>query len=85
MRKIIQDVELAVNERKKIFFDRLNERGKNYSSKKFEHKDECIEDSEEADKTIQKNQLIDLKQHLEICKNFTCKKLVKKLLKMFHH
>ena len=51
-------------------FDQLNERGKNFSSKKFEYEDECIEDSEEADMStqflrIQKNQLIDLKQHLE--------------------
>ena len=54
---------------KKIVYQ-LNERGKNYSSNKFEYKDECIEDSEEADMStkflrIQKNQLIDLKQHLE--------------------
>ena len=43
---------------------------KNYSSNKFEYEDECIEDSEEADMStqflrIQKNQLIDLKEHLE--------------------
>ena len=59
----------------KNFFDQLNERGQNFSSKKFEYEDECIEDSEEADMTtqflrIQKNQLIDLKQHLERYINF---------------
>ena len=54
----------------KKIFDQLNECGKNYSSKKFEYEDESIEDSQEADMStqflrIQKNQLIDLKQHLE--------------------
>ena len=53
----------------KKIFDQLIERGKNYSSNKFEYEDECIEDSEEADMStqflrIQKNELIDLKQHL---------------------
>ena len=48
----------------------MNERGKNYSSNKFEYEDECVEDSEEVDMSTQflrtqKNQLIDLKQHLE--------------------
>ena len=43
---------------------------KNYASNTFEFEDECIEDSEEADMStqflrIQKNQIIDLKQHLE--------------------
>ena len=65
-----QDIEVAVIERMKKIFDQLNERGKNYSINKFEYKDECIEDSEEADMStqflrIQKNQLIDLKQHLK--------------------
>ena len=44
-----QDIEVAVNKKMKKIFDQLNERGKNYSSNKFEYKDECIEDSEEAD------------------------------------
>ena len=70
MRKKFQDVEVAVNERMKKIFDQLNECGKNYSSNKFEYGDECIEDSEDADLStqflrIQKNQNIDLKQHLE--------------------
>ena len=70
MRTKFQDIEVAVNERMKKIFDQLNERGKNYSSNKFEYEDECIEDSEEADMStqflrIQKNQLIDLKHHLE--------------------
>ena len=45
MRKKFQDIEVGVNERMKKIFDQLNERGKNYSSKKFEYEDECIEDS----------------------------------------
>ena len=54
----------------KKIFNQLNERGKNYSSNKFEYKDECIEDLEEADMITQflrtqKKQLIDLKQNLE--------------------
>ena len=54
----------------KKIFDQLNERGKNYSSNKFEYEDECIEDSQEADMStqflgIQTNQLIDLKHYLE--------------------
>ena len=70
MRKKFQDIEVAVNERMRKIFDQLNERGKNFSSNQFEYEDECIEDSEEADMStqflrIQKNQLIDLKQHLE--------------------
>ena len=70
MRTKFQEIEVAVNEKMKKIFDRLNERGKNYSTNKFEYEDECIEDLEEADMStqslrIQKNQLIDLKQHLE--------------------
>ena len=70
MRTKFQDIERAVNERMKKIFDQLNERGKNFSSNKFEYEDECIEDSEEAEMStqflqIQKNQLIDLKQNLE--------------------
>ena len=70
MRTKFQDIEVAVNERMKKIFDRLNERDKNFSSKQFEYEDECIEDSDEADMStqllpFQKNQLIDLKQHLE--------------------
>ena len=52
------------------FLDQLNERGKNYSSNKFEYNDECVEDSEKANMAtqflrIQNIQLIDLKQYLE--------------------
>ena len=70
MRTKFQDIEVAVNERMKKIFDQLSERGKNYSSDQFDYEDECIEDSEEADMSTQflrteKNQLIDLKQHLE--------------------
>ena len=67
MRRNFQDIEEAVNERMNKTFDQLNEKGK---SNIFESEDECIEDSEEADMStqflrIQKNQLIDLKQHLK--------------------
>ena len=70
MSKNFQDIEVATNERMKKIVDQLKERGKNYSSNKFEYEDKCIEDSEEADMSskvlqIQKNQLIDLEQHLE--------------------
>ena len=70
MRTKFQDFEAAVNDRMKKIFNQLKERGKNYSSNKFEYKDDCIEDLEEADMStqflrIQKNQLFDLKQHLE--------------------
>ena len=44
---------VAVNERMKKIFDRLNEREKNLSSKHFEYVDECIEDSDEADMSTQ--------------------------------
>ena len=54
----------------KKIFDQLTKRGKNYSSKIFEYKEERIEDSEEADKSaqflgVQKNRLICLKQHFD--------------------
>ena len=54
----------------KKIFDELNERSENYSGKKLDHEDECFEDSDEADLSTQflrnlKNQLIDLKQHLQ--------------------
>ena len=70
MRTKFQYIEVAIIERMIKIFDQLNERGKKYSSKKIEYEDECIEDSEEADMStqflrIQKNQLIDLKQHLD--------------------
>ena len=75
MEKKFQDFEVAVNDRMKKIFDELNECGKNHSNNKFEYKDECIEDSEEAYMTtqflrIQKNQFIDLKKKTsgEICK-----------------
>ena len=53
MRKKIQDFEVDIQERTKKNFDQLNERSKNFSSNQFEYKDECIEDSEEADMTTQ--------------------------------
>ena len=70
MRTKFQFIERAVIERTKKIFVQLKECSKKFSSNKFEYEDECIEDSEEADMStqflrIQKNQLIDLKQHLE--------------------
>ena len=70
MKTKFKDIEVAVNERTKKIFDQLNECGKNYSNYQFEYEEECTEDLEEADMStqllrIQKNQLIDLKQHLE--------------------
>ena len=54
----------------KKIFDLLNELGKKYSSNEFDYKDECVEESEEAEMSTQflryqKNQPVDLKQHLE--------------------
>ena len=54
----------------KKIFDQLKDCGKNYSSNQFEYEDECIEAPEKADMStqflrIQKNQLLDLKHHLE--------------------
>ena len=37
----------------KKIFDQQNERAEFYSSNKFEYKDECLEDSEEAEKLTQ--------------------------------
>ena len=49
MRTKFQDIEVAVNERMKKIFDQVNERGKKYSSKKFDYEDERIEDSEDKE------------------------------------
>ena len=46
MRQNFQDIDVVINEKKKKSFDQLSERGKSYSSSKFEYQDECIEDSE---------------------------------------
>ena len=40
MRTKFQDIEVAVNERMRKIFDQLNERGKKFSSNKFEYEDE---------------------------------------------
>ena len=53
MRTKFKDIEVAVNERMKKIFDRLNEQDKNFPSKPFEYKVECIEDSNEADMSTQ--------------------------------
>ena len=53
MRTKFQDFEAAVNDRMKKIFNQLKERGKNYSSNKFEYEDDCIEDLEEADMSTQ--------------------------------
>ena len=53
----------------KKIFEELNERGKNYSSNQFEYEDECIEErfgrSRYVNTSLQKSQLIDLKQNLD--------------------
>ena len=53
MKTKFQDIEVAINERKKKIFYQLNRRSKNYSSKQFEYEDDWIEDSEETDMTTQ--------------------------------
>ena len=70
MRTKFQDVERVVNERMSKIFQELNERCRNHSTEYFDYEIECIEDTEEIDKStqflrMQKKQLIDLKQNLE--------------------
>ena len=70
MRIKFQNVERVVNEPMSKFFQELNERCRNHRTENFEYEDEFIEDTEETDRStqflsMQKNQLIDLKQNLE--------------------
>ena len=70
MRNNFQDVERVVNERMSKIFQDLKERCRNHLTGKFEHEEECIENTEETLMStqflsMQKNLLIDLKQNLE--------------------
>ena len=68
MRTKFQDVERVVNERMSEIFQELNERCRNHPIENFEYEDELIEDTEEVSTqflSMQKNQLIDLKQIIE--------------------
>ena len=70
MRTKLQDIENTVNDRVKKIFDKLNARTLTKRLEVFDYEDECVEDGDEEDMStqflrIQKNQSIDLKQHLE--------------------
>ena len=65
-----QEIENTVNDRVKKIFDKLKVRIFIKRLEIFDYEDECVEDGDEVDMStqflrIQKNQLIDLKQHLE--------------------
>ena len=69
MRSKFLEIENSIKKRLHTIFSILNERGINMSEAR-EYEDECIEDEEESEYSIhivriQKNQLIDLMQHLE--------------------
>ena len=62
--------EFELNDRVKKIFDKLNARTLNTRLEAFDYEDECFEEGEEDKMSTQllrtqKNQLIDLKQHLE--------------------
>ena len=70
MRTNFQEIENFINDRVKKFFDKLNARTLTERQEVFDYEDECAENEEEDDTStqslrIKKNQLIDLKQHLE--------------------
>ena len=70
MRTKFQETENTLSDRVKMSFDKLNIRNLTTTLEVFDYEDECIEDEEDNDMStnflrIQKNQLIDLKQHLE--------------------
>ena len=70
LRTNFQEIEIFVNDRVKKFFDKLNARTLAERLEVFDYEDECAEDEEEDDTStqflrIQKNQLIDLKQHFD--------------------
>ena len=71
MRTMFQEIENIVNDRVKKIFDKLNARSLTKRLEVFDYEYECVEDVEEDDMStqflrIQKNQLIDLKRHLEL-------------------
>ena len=68
LRTNFQEIKNFVNDRVKKFFDKLNARTLTEKLKVFDYEDEWAEDEEEDDTStqflrIQKNQLIDLKEH----------------------
>ena len=70
MRTKFQETEITVNDRVKKIFHKLKARTLTKRLEVFDYEDECVEDGDEDDMStqilrIQKNQLIDLKQHLE--------------------
>ena len=70
LRTKFQEIENFFNDRIKKFFDKLNARTLTERLEVFDYEDEFTEDEEEDDTStqflrIQKNQLIDLKQHLD--------------------
>ena len=74
MRSKFLDIEENVNKRLHTIFSILNERVSFNKVEAREYEDECIKEEGETDASthflrIQKNQLIDLMQHLERCTN----------------
>ena len=70
MRSRLQEFENTVNDQVKKIFDKLNAGTLTKRLEVFDYEDECVEDGDEDDMStqflrVQKNQLIDLKQHLE--------------------
>ena len=70
LRTNFQEIENFVNDRVKKFFDKHNARTLTERLEILDYEDECAEHEEEYDTStqflrIQKNQLIDLKQHLD--------------------
>ena len=70
MRSKFLEIENNIKKRLHTIFSILNERGSFNKSEAREYEDECTEDEEESEYSthivrIQKNQLIDLMQHLE--------------------
>ena len=70
MRSKFLKIENIIKKRLHTIFSILNERSSFNKGEPREHEDECIEDEEETDASIhflriQKNQLIDLMQHLD--------------------
>ena len=70
LRTIFQEIENFVNDRVKKFFDKFNATTLTERLQVFDYEDESAEDEEEDDTStqflrFQKNQLIELKQHLD--------------------
>ena len=70
MRIKLQEIENTVNDRVKKIFDKLSAGTLTKRLEVFDYEDECVEGGDEDDMStqflrVQKNQLIDLKQHLK--------------------